>query len=181
MSLDRALKSSNWRARTDAQQISRDRQRVMRHSDNGQGTSSCEPMSSNRIYIGNMPYTAQRRDVERLFEGKNLQMQVSHWSTLSNLVLMIQQEEYRHLDRSIYISQSLILLRQYVDHPRCEPGYANALREAVPRSPRKYAHAIRTGPMMGDNSPVAWHRTAGKAHPRTLGAARRDIHWKHHG
>jgi RNA recognition motif-containing protein len=35
-----------------------------------------EPASATHIYVGNMPYTAQRRDVEELFEQVGIQMYV---------------------------------------------------------------------------------------------------------
>jgi hypothetical protein len=77
MSPNRALKSSNWRTRTEVEQDSCERQRDVVYGERGQRTASCEPESGTRIYVGNMPYTAQRRDVEQLFEDKGFQLQVS--------------------------------------------------------------------------------------------------------
>lgn len=67
-----AMNSSNWRARGAEGRDYRTTQRSGNHREAGSRKVSSEPTYDTRIYVGNMPYIAQRKDVERLFEDEEL-------------------------------------------------------------------------------------------------------------
>lgn len=64
----RADRSQSWR-RPDEIADQQDRHHDAR-------TDKPEDWRGTRVYISNMPYTAQRRDVEQLFEKENIKMSV---------------------------------------------------------------------------------------------------------
>lgn len=119
MPAERAYMSSSWRTRDE---------HVAQHT---QSATGLDQASGHRIYVENMPYTAQRRDIEPFLklEGFELYVNLDLWlgtfrSSLCHLLTLVQRKN-RHLDRHIYIAKPLVLLRRHVDLARGGKSNAN--------------------------------------------------------
>jgi hypothetical protein len=71
---NRALSSMSWRDRANAEHAYRQQQQLSPYSEGVQDTANLGSASVGRIYVGNMPYTAQRADVAQLFEDEGIEM-----------------------------------------------------------------------------------------------------------
>ena len=88
--MDRATRSMNWRTdRIQAPEASshqhtprqenRYREKLRRQQSKNHRRdqlSTREPANSSRVYVGNLSYTAQKKDIEKLFADAGLNMSV---------------------------------------------------------------------------------------------------------
>lgn len=70
--------------------------------------------SSTRVYVGNLPYIAQRDDVARIFTAAGLELyDLCEARDVDMIPLTASiQGEYRHVRRPLHEPQPIVLLRR---------------------------------------------------------------------